>query len=62
MKIYVVVYWHLSGGDEGFEVMGVFSTEGKAREYINKHKGYPANNDWQFVERELDLDSLYEER
>ena len=58
MKVYVVTWWNLDGAEETTEIMAVFSKRKKAYEYVEKHKGHPANNEWTVEERELDKEEV----
>jgi len=60
MNVYVVTWWSLSGVEETTEIMAVFSSRKKAYEYVDKHKGHPANNEWTVEERELDKEDITE--
>jgi hypothetical protein len=57
MTVFVVTYWSLSGDEEKTEVMGVFDSKEKAGEYINRKRGYPANNDWFILEFEINKEN-----
>ena len=46
MKVWVVTHWTLSGIEEETKVIGVFSEEFLAKDYIKRVQGHPANNAW----------------
>jgi hypothetical protein len=54
MTVWVVTHWSLSGDEEETSVVGVFSSEEKAKAYIKSLHYYPANNDYLIDVCELD--------
>jgi hypothetical protein len=60
MMVWVVTHWSLSGDEELTSVVGVFSSEDKARKHIKTLDYYPANQDYACFPFEIDaLANLY---
>lgn len=53
MTLFVVMHWNLDGDFETTSLKGVFDDREKARTYIQENQGYPANNEWYILERDL---------
>lgn len=53
MILYAVMHWFIDEDIETTNLVAIFSDRWKAEDYIDRTKGYPANDDWYIVEREL---------